>query len=183
MTDETVFKAGKSGSGQPRKTWVALGLIVVGLALLAINLLHIRFMGFLWPMFIIGPGLLMLWPAHQSTAERRHALSFLAVPGGMTLALGGLIFVMSLVDHFAAMAYAWPLILAGGAAGYIYHCRFESNGRTAHAHRFIRAMVIAFMGLAAFFEIVLFQGLGGWWPLLVVALGVYLLLKNRSKTS
>jgi hypothetical protein len=183
MSDETVFKSGKTGNSVSGQTLVAMGLIVTGLALLAINLLHIRVMSFLWPAFIIGPGLLMLWPAYQSTAERRHVLSFLAVPGGMTVALGALVFVMSLVDYFAAMAYAWPLILAGGAAGYVFQQRFEPNGWTTKGQRFIRAMIITFMGLAAFFEIVLFRGLGGWWPLSFVGLGVYLLLKNRSKTS
>lgn len=183
MSDETVFKAGKVGNGRTTQSLVAVVLIVAGLALLAINLLHIQLVSFLWPAFIIGPGLLMLWPTHKSTAEQRHALSFLAVPGGMTVAFGGLVFVMSLVGYWDALLYAWPLILAGGAAGYVYMHRFDDDGRAAKGHRFIRAMLVTFMGLAAFFEIVVFHSLGGWWPLLVVGLGLYLLLKNRSKAS
>jgi hypothetical protein len=184
MSDETVYKAGKANNGQSTQTLVAVAIIVAGLALLAINLLHIQLINFFWPAFIVGPGLLMIWPTHRSTAEKRHALSFLAVPGGMLVALGGLMFAMGLVDYFDAMAYAWPLILAGGAGGYVYLHRFDSDGRAAaKGHRFIRAMVIAFMAMAALFEIVVFHSLGGWWPLLVIGLGVYLLLKNRRLAS
>jgi hypothetical protein len=45
-------------------------------------------------------------------------------------------------------------------------------------------MALSFMGLATIFEIFVFQSLGGWWPLLLIGLGVYLLVKqNRSSTN
>jgi hypothetical protein len=59
--------------------------------------------------------------------------------------------------------------------------RFNTES-TVHenGHRFIRVMVMAFMGSALFFEVLIFESLGGWWPLLLVGLGMYVILKNRS---
>ena len=183
MSEETVLKAEVNDKGHD-SSWPAALLIGGGLLLLVTNLLNISLMNYLWPGFIVGTGLLMLWPSYNSTDERQSRLSFLAVPGAMALAMGGLLFLMNLTDHFESMAYAWTLILAAGAAGYAYLKRFdESSEAQAKAHRFIRAMVLAFMGLATLFEILIFQSLGAWWPLLLIGVGAYLYLKNkRSET-
>jgi hypothetical protein len=62
----------------------------------------------------------------------------------------------------------------------MYMERFDSTS-TVHenGHRFIRVMVLVFMGLALFFEVLVFESLGGWWPLMLVGLGLYVFLKNR----
>jgi hypothetical protein len=179
MTDESVIKAevGKKDVGTAK---VAAGLVAGGIILLAANLLHVSLMFFLWPIFIIGPGLLMLWPAYQSTPGNRSKFAFLAVPGAMTLAVGVLLFLMNLVNHYESWAYAWTLVLAAGAGGYAYMHRFdESKERDDKAYRFIRAMVIAFMALAVFFEVLVFQSLGIWWPVLLIGLGLYLFVRNK----
>lgn len=179
MSEESVIKAevNKKDIGTAK---LAAGLVAGGVILLAANLLHISLMFFLWPMFVIGPGLLMLWPAYQSTPGNRSKLAFLAVPGAMIVATGGLLFLMNLVNHYESWAYAWTLVMAAGAAGYAFMHRFdESNERGDKAYRFIRAMVIAFMGLAVFFEVLVFQSLGIWWPVLLIGLGLYLYVRNK----
>lgn len=179
MSEESVIKA-EVNKKDVGKAKLAAGLVAGGVILLAANLLHISLMFFLWPMFIIGPGLLMLWPAYQSTPGNQSKLAFLAVPGAMIVATGGLIILMNLVNHHESWAYAWTLILAAGAAGYAYMHRFDaSNERGDKAYRFIRAMVIAFMALAVFFEVLVFQSLGIWWPILLIGLGLYLFVKNK----
>jgi hypothetical protein len=40
-------------------------------------------------------------------------------------------------------------------------------------------MVIVFMALAVFFEVLVFQSLGIWWPVLLIGLGLYLFVKNK----
>lgn len=179
MSDETVLKA---ETGKPRDLISVAPLLLVGagVAILLANLFHIHLIDILWPAFVIGPGLLMLWPAYQSTPESRSAWSFLAIPGAMAVALGVLLFLMNLVDHFESMAYAWTLVLAAGAQGYAYMKRFEESGQAADkAYRFVRTMLLAFMGLATVFELFIFRSLGDWWPLLLIGLGAYMYVKSR----
>lgn len=122
----------------------------------------------------------MLWPAYQATADHRSKLSFLAVPGAMTLATGVLLFLMNTVNHYESWAYAWTLVLAAGAAGYAYMHRYDETGeRGEKAYKFIRVMVLTFMALAVFFEVLVFQSLGVWWPLLLIGLGLYVFVKNK----
>ena len=180
MSEETVLKAeiGKTGV----KPLLPILLIAAGLALLVINVFHISVMGFFWPVFIVGTGLLMMWPAYKSTAEQRSSLSFFAIPGAMVAANGALLFLMNMFDHYESMAYAWTLILAAGAAGYLYMKRFdEDDASTEKVRGFIRIMVLAFMAMAAVFELLIFQSLGGWWPLLVIGLGLYLWVKQSRR--
>ena len=178
MSDESVLKAEVKKSNGTVK--LAAILIAGGVVLLAANLLHISLMAFIWPMFIIGAGVLMVWPAYKSTADDQSKLSFLAIPGYATVVTGVLLLLMNLVNHFESWAYTWPLLLAGGAYGYAYMHRFDEDGKAEEgAHKFIRVMVLTFMGLAALFELLIFQSLGAWWPLLIVGLGIYLYVRNK----
>jgi hypothetical protein len=179
MTEETVLKA-EVREKNGRASWPALILIAAGVVLLITNLLHISLMAYLWPGFLVGLGLLLIWPSYQSTAASQSWLSFLAIPGAMVLAMGVLFFLMNLSSHFEAMAYSWTLILAAGAGGYAYLKRFEESGAAGEkAQRFIRAMVLAFMGLATVFELLVFESLGAWWPILLIGVGTYLYLKDK----
>jgi hypothetical protein len=180
VSEESVFKA-QTGKQFEKPSRLALGLVVIGLGLLAVNIFNIDLMNYLWPAFIVGPGLLMLLPAYKATSKRSGILNFLAVPGAMMVALGSLMFLMNLVDHFESMAYIWPLVISAGVVGLMFMERFDADS-TVHenGHRFIRVMVFAFVGAALFFEALVFESLGSWWPLLLVGLGVYVYLKNRS---
>lgn len=184
MSDETTLYKAQTGHMMEIKSipLPAVLLIGGGTLLLAANLLNISLMSYLWPGFIIGTGALLLWPAHNSTAERQSMWSFLAIPGAMIAMQGALLFVMNLVNHFESMAYAWTLVLAAGAAGWMYMKRFDPTSNAQEkGHRFIRAMVILFMGLATAFEVLAFQSLGNWWPLILIGFGIYLFVKNQRK--
>ncbi|MGB3715328.1 MAG: hypothetical protein WA996_12940 [Candidatus Promineifilaceae bacterium] len=183
MSEESVLKA---EINQKRdKPLLPVLLITAGLVLLVVNVLHIHLIGLLWPGFIVGTGLLMMWPVYKSTQEQRSRLSFLAIPGAMTIAMGALLFLMNLFGHYESMAYAWTLILAAGAAGYLYQRRFdEQEAASEKARGFIRITVLSFMAMAAVFELLIFQSLGGWWPLLVIGFGLYLWVKeSRSEVN
>ena len=183
MSDETVYKAQAKAelaghrASPPR---LALVLIGAGLFFLAANLFPFVFFGLLWPLFIIGPGLLLLWPAYQATAESPRSLAFLAVPGAFLVGLGLLLGMMNLTDHWESWAYAWTLLPVAAIAGAIYMKRHRPESRIhKHGHRLIRALVVAFMGLALFFELFVFTGREEWWPLLLIGAGVYLFVKQR----
>jgi hypothetical protein len=176
MSEETLFKA-QSGRQLDKTSWSALFLIGAGFLLLVGNFLNIHFLDFLWPIFIIAPGLLLMWPAYQSSPGNRSKLAFLAVPGAMLAAFGALLGLMNLADHFESLAYAWTLILAAGAMGYRVMKRHDGQAHE-RSHRFVRTMVLLFMGLTAFFELIVFSSLGAFWPLLLISLGIYLWVKK-----
>lgn len=183
MSEETVYKAQMGAKASSNSTTAVL-LITGGILLLAVNLLEVQLLDFLWPLiFVAGPGLLMLWPAYQASPERSGAGTYLAVPGAMAVTLGAILFFLNLTNHFEAMAYTWPLIAAAGIAGLSYKQRFEQSEEVSEKRwRLIRGLVLLAMGLAAFFELMIFNSLPVWWPLLLVGYGFYLLL-NRKKTA
>lgn len=180
MSDEAVFKAEEARKVNREASLPALGLIGAGIFLLATNMMGIHLIDIFWPMFVIMPGLLLLWPAYEAAPKRPRRLAFLAVPGAMMVMVGLLLFVMNLTGHFEAWAYSWTLVLAATASGVMYMRRFDPEHR-AHerGRRFIRTMTILFLGLAVFFEVIIFESFQPWLPLALIAYGVYLLVRNR----
>jgi hypothetical protein len=180
MTEETILKAQEQAKLQTRSSLPAWILIGTGLVLLLTSMLDLHLLDYIWPGFLIAPGLLMLAPAYKSTADDRSGLAFLAVPGAMFVTIGALLFVMNLFDHFEAWAYCWPLIPAAAAAGVLYLTRFDNNERLEHrAHKFIRLMAMLTAGLAFFFEIVVYENFNPLMSLGLILFGLYLLLKER----
>jgi hypothetical protein len=183
MSEEAVYKTEEAGKLQARSSLPALLVIGIGVALLAANLLHLQLIELFWPGFVIMPGLLLLWPAYNATAERQSPFSFLAVFGAMTVTVGLLLLVMNLSNHFEAWAYSWTLVLASAAAGLMYVKRFDAASSVHEAGRkLIRLMAILFMGLAVFFEIIIFENFNPLLPLVLIGYGLYLLFRERSLT-
>jgi uncharacterized membrane protein YoaT (DUF817 family) len=166
------------------RNWPGFLLIGTGAVLLAANLFGFHLIDVLWPGFVVAPGLLLLWPAYSSTAERSAKAAFLAAPGAILLTVGLLLFAMNLTDHYEAWAYSWALLPAAAAAGVMYAKRFESESRIhVSGRKLIRVMVILFMSLAVFFEIVVFENFNPLLPLALIGYGVYLVARDRRKDS
>jgi len=180
MSDEAVLKIEEVGKLQRRQALPAYGVIALGVVLLVSNVFNFHLMNVLWPGFVIVPGLLLLWPAYSSTAERPNTLSFLAVPGAMMVTTGILLFVMNLTNHFEAWAYSWPLVFGSVAWALMYMKRFEPQHRVHHTgYNFMRLMVLLAMGFTVFFELIVFGSFNPLLPLGVIAFGIYLLVKER----
>jgi hypothetical protein len=179
MTDETVYKAQRKEVSGRTSVWPLL-LIGGGLFMLLPTLLPERF--WLPLLFLVAPGLLMLWPAYRSTAERRSSFGFLAIPGAVLLLLGALVVLTSVTYHHGSWAYSWVLLPAAGVAGAMYMKRYDPEHPIHRSgYRVLRGLIVAFMGLAITFELFFFRGLGAWWPLLLVALGFYLWLRDNRR--
>lgn len=184
MTEENVFKTEEKRGFSAVSSIPAWLVIAIGIVLLSANLFHFHLIDWLWPGFVIAPGLILLWPAFNSTAARQSKLNFLAVPGAMVVTVGLLLFVMNLTNHFEAWAYSWPLVVASAAAGLMYIRRFDpDNGRSQSGHKFIRTMITLFGVLAVFFEIVVFENFTPWLPLALIGYGVYMLLQQRGEVA
>lgn len=183
MSEESVLKVEETRKLQPRQALPAYGVIAIGVALLVSNLFGFQLIEVLWPGFVLAPGLILLWPAYKATPERPSRFGFLAVPGAMLLTVGILLFVMNLTDHFEAWAYSWPLVIASVAWGLMYMRRYAPEHRVhLNGYNFMRFMVLLAMGLAVFFELIVFGSFNPLLPLGVIAFGVYLLMKERRES-
>lgn len=180
MSEETIYKAQEKAKLSTNSSLPAWILIGVGVVLLLASLFDVHLMDYLWPGFVIVPGLLMMIPAYKSTVDEQSGWSFLAIPGALFLVTGGLLFIMNLVNHFEAWAYAWPLLPAAAAAGVLYITRFDDNVRLERrAHKFIRIMVMLAVGMALFFEILIFESFSPLMSLGLIVFGIYLLIQER----
>lgn len=180
MSEETVFKAEEAAKLKANSNLPALLLIGTGAALLLAYIFNIELMEVVWPGFIIIPGLLLMWPAYTLTPEKQSKLGFLAIPGAMIVATGLLLFGMNITNHFEAWAYSWPLIIAAIPAAVMYITRFDDSDKLhERSMKFIRVMIMLFIGLAFFFEIIAFGNFNPLMSLSLVALGIYLLLRER----
>ena len=186
MSEENVYKAEEAAKLNDQSSLPALALIGVGITLLLAYLFDIRLIDYLWPGFIIGPGLLLMWPAYKSTGDDQSKFAFLAVPGAMIATLGALLFTANISNHFELMAYSWPLVIAAAAAGVMYVTRYDDNEQLQQrGYKFIRVMAMLFIGLAFFFEIVVLENFNPVMSLGLIGFGLYFLLRNRriEKTS
>lgn len=185
MSEETVYKAEEINKlKENRSALPALAIIATGLVLLAAQLFNFHLMEIFWPLLIVGPGLLLMLPAYNATPERQSSFWFLAIPGAVFTAIGGLLFVMNLTGHFEAWAYSWPLLAAAAAGGWMYAKRYdETSSAQRRGYKFIRWMAMLFGGLAIFFEILVFENLNPLLSLALVGFGFYLLLRDRRETT
>lgn len=163
-------------------------LISVGVVLLIVNMLGLltgfALGQFLWPLWFIIPGALMLWPARNMGPDDDQTWAWLAIPGALLLTLGGMFFFMSLFDHFEAWAYAWPLLPISVLWALLYINRYSADEDMKHGLRSaIRVLFWIMAGLGAFFELLIFNNiLGVLWPVLLIGGGIYLIVKHRRQT-
>lgn len=180
MKQETILKIEETRQLSTETAVPGVALVGIGLFLLVANIMGIPMMDIFWPIFVIFPGLLLLWPAYKATAGNPSRLAFLAVPGAMVLTVGSLLFAMNLTGYFAAWAYSWPLVVAAAAAGLMYLRRFDpTHAIHTSGRNFMRVMFFLFLGLAIFFEFLVFENLQPWLPLALIGYGLYTLIQAR----
>lgn len=167
---------------------VGMALIGVGAVLLAFNVVGALFgvsvVQWVWPLWFIAPGLLMLWPAYAMRPGEQPTWAWLAIPGAVLTTLGGMFAVMSVFDHFEAWAYAWALLPVAVLWSILYINRHSADESEVQGIKSaIRILFWIMLGLGAFFELLIFNNmLGVLWPVLFIAGGVYLIIKNRRAT-
>jgi len=87
---------------------------------------------------------------------------------------------VEVVDNYESWAYAWTLVPVASIVGRMFANRFDpDNDIFDKGPKMIRFWLAAFVALAFFFELVIFSGHGRWWPILLVAIGIYLLINPR----
>lgn len=176
----------KSSAPLERNPAGLIGLLLVAAGVMALlgNLVDISLGQYLWPLWVIAPGLLLMIPAARMQPDRPEPLAFLAIPGAGLLTVGLLMLLMNIFDYWQSFAYAWALIPIGvlWGAGYARRYTRDDNARRG-LYEARRVMFWIFLAFAAFFELFIFhQPLGQWWPVVVILLGVYLVARNWQRS-
>jgi hypothetical protein len=135
--------------------------------------------GDLWPFFIILPGLVFLFFA-LTGGKNTLGLIF---PGLMVTGTGVILLVQSITGHWESWAYVWAVYPALVGVGIIFMGRRTEDSRTYSVGRgLLTGGLVALLVLGAFFELLIFGGLGAIgnyvWPVLLILLGVWLLLQG-----
>jgi hypothetical protein len=150
---ETVTPAARKRGGAV----LGVSLLVVGIVLLVMQVADIhltgRFWGFIWPLFVLVPGVLLIFVVTREGGKAVEA----AVIGGIITMTGLVLLYANSTNHWESMAYAWALMAPGGVAvglitDGILNNRPESK---ASGQKLLTISLIMFAVGAVFFEVVL----------------------------
>lgn len=125
-----------------------------------------------WPLLIVGAGVLLLVGALFGTPP-------LAVPGTIVTGIGGILYYQNATGDWGSWSYIWALIPGFVGLGLILMSLLdpaERKNRTEGA----RLLLISAVLFGVFWA--LFNGFGGlfqFWPVLLIAGGLWLVWQNR----
>jgi len=150
-------------------------LIAFGLMALAGQVFRSVDWGFLWPFTVIGIGALFFVAMY---AGGRQAAGF-AIPGSIVGGIGLVLLFQNLTGHWESMSYFWTLIILFVGVGiYIMGWYGGNEGQKQSGARVIKVGAILFIIFGAFFEMI-FSSFGNViFPILLIALGAYLVVSR-----
>lgn len=156
-------------------------LILLGVVFLLGELLDVRIGHFVWPFVVIGPGVSLFLLA--LTIDDSSGEAFAAV-GGIITTVGLILLYQNLFNHWESWAYAWALVaptsLGLSWLGYGW-VKAKPEAR-ARGRDMVKIGLSIFVVAAIFFELIIGIsgfGLGSFsWPLLLIALGLFLVARN-----
>lgn len=150
-------------------------LIAFGLLSLAIRFLRYVDWGLLWPFIIIGFGALfflaMLAGGKQFAA--------LAIPGSFISGIGLVLLFQNLTGHWELMSYFWTLIILFIGVGiYTMGLYAGDENQKLNGVRVMKAGFVLFLLFGTFFEMIFSSFNHIFFPVLLIALGAYTVLKR-----
>ena len=167
---------------ETRNQRVGVALVGVGVLLLVVRLFSWN-LGWLWPLFILVPGVALLVAAALGGAS----VSALFVPGSVVTTLGVIFFVQNATDYFESWAYVWALLPAAVGVGLLMYGQRSGNLELAKTGRRLAGVfTLVFLVAAVFFEGFVFNNVMNTWffrtglPLLFIVGGAFLLLRQRA---
>jgi hypothetical protein len=159
-----------------------IGAVLIGLGaiLLLGDIFNVRLGFFLWPFFIIVPGLAFFYFMAQGGKNAAP----LAIPGSIITTTGLLLLYQSVTNHWESWAYAWALIFptSVGIGLYISGLRGENEAMRRTGQGFIRVGLILLVLGGLFFEMI-FHISGARtqrviWPAILIAAGLYMVAEQ-----
>jgi hypothetical protein len=155
-------------------------LIAFGLLALLRNFLPGFDWGALWPLAIIGFGSLFFV---AMVAGGKQAAAF-AIPGSIISGIGLILLFQTITDRWESMSYFWALILLFVGVGiYIMGWYGGDANQKKSGLGVMKVGFILFIIFGAFFEMI-FSSFGNIvFPVLLILLGIYLVLKRSGSFS
>lgn len=158
-----------------------LGAVLIGLGLLflVVQIPGVRLGYYLWPFFVIVPGLAFF----VGMVLGGRGAGGLAVPGSIVTTVGLILLYQNYTNHWESWAYAWALITVAAGVGVMINGTWSYRPALVVQGRRVATVGLAlFLVFGAFFEVLIFRGLIGYaqwvWPVLLIGLGLFLLLRR-----
>jgi hypothetical protein len=157
---------------------IGLLLVLIGGWFLAVQFvpgLGGWFWGFFdWPVYIIGAGLALLVFGLIIGAPG------MAIPACIVTGIGGLLFYQNATSNWESWSYAWALIPGFTGIGIVLASILGEGGKSG----FRSGLTLTFISLVMFLIFGAIFGanpLGIYWPFLLIALGVWVLIQPLIK--
>lgn len=137
---------------------IALSLMGVGLLFVLTQLFKIDIMDLLWPLFVVGPGAVLVYWAAQARGD--DWLVWMHIPGMITLGTGLLLLYQNLTGHWESWIYAWSLygVFLGIAFVEIAKSCPQAEELGFLGRGFIRWSLIVFVAMGGFVELIVANG-------------------------
>ncbi|MCD4685692.1 MAG: hypothetical protein K8S97_07135 [Anaerolineae bacterium] len=156
------------------------GRAAMAVLLITLGMLPLMGWGLIWPVFVLLPGLGMLAIALYGGRGGAAAMS---MPGTFVTGIGALLFVQNLTGYWASWAYAWTLLGVFVGLGFtLMGQRLDAPSLSALGRWFVMCGLGAFAFFGIFFELLIFNTGGALLPVLLIAVGLYMLTQD-SKSS
>jgi hypothetical protein len=160
MTPERSGPGSKSFSGPTNRGALVVGgvLILVGLLFLAERLFEFDLGTYGWPLFVIVPGVLLLFAGLAAPVREGVGL---AIAGTITTTTGLVLAFQNATDSWSTWAYAWALVgpASAGLGMAFYGLVRGVPGVASEGLRVLGVGLALFVGFGLFFEGVI--GLSG----------------------
>lgn len=154
-------------------------LIGLGILLLVGQLLHVRLERFLWPLFILVPGVALLLIGLGSKAKGGEGLT---IAGTIVTVVGSLLMYQNLTNHWQSWAYAWALVGPTGAGlGQLIYGSLRGQPKAVKSGLGTMRVGLIMFGVGfVFFELVI--GISGFglgnigWPVAIIGAGLAMVI-------
>ena len=156
------------------------GLLLIAFGLLSLALRFLRHVdwAFLWPFIVMGFGALFF--VTMLAGGRQFAA--LAIPGSLISGMGLIWLFQNLTGHWELMSYFWTLILLLIGVGLYLMGSFAVDEKHKQAGvRVMKVGLILFLLFGTFFEMIFSSFNHTLFPLLLIGLGAYLVLKRSGR--
>jgi hypothetical protein len=156
------------------------GLLLIAFGLLSLALRFLRHVdwAFLWPLIVMGVGALFF----IGMLAGGRQLAALAIPGSFISGMGLIWLFQNLTGHWALMSYFWTLILLLIGVGlYIMGSYAVDEQQKQAGVHVMKAGLVLFLVFGTFFEMIFSSFNHTLFPLLLIGLGAYLVLKRSAR--
>ena len=153
------------------------GILLIAFGLLSLSLRLLRFVDWeiLWPFIVIGFGALFF--VTMLAGGKQFAV--LAIPGTFMSGVGLMLLFLNITDHWESLSYFWTLIIVSLGAGiYIMGSYDGDANQKLSGVRVMKVGFVLFLIFGTFFEMIFSSFNQIFFPVLLIALGAYIVLKR-----